>query len=425
MLAKLCAFAPWRETVCVASFAIAVCSAGSTLAENWERFRGPNGAGTSDTAGIPSQWTADDYLWKSPLPGVGHSSPVIWDGRLFITSGDSATGELILLAFDANSGQSLWEERIASGKYEMHRDNSYATSTPTVDAEQLYLLWLDGERVTLGAFTHDGDEVWRRQVGTLAEKHGFGASPIVVGDMVIVINETDGAERSAVLGVDRNTGEIRWTQPRGTGKTSYATPLVLTDEDGRQLVVMSSMGSGVTAYDPATGAIAWQVLEQDLPDRCVSSPIVADGMIIVSCGSGNNGMHLVALRPGKNGSPPEEAYRLRQGVPNIPTPLAMDDLLFLWHDRGTVSCLDAATGEAHWRKRVSGMFHSSPLRIGNRIFGLSREGDVVVLAAGKEYGLIARNDLGERCQATPAVADGKLFFRTEESLICVGERTGG
>ena len=120
--------------------------------------------------------------------------------------------------------------------------------------------------------------------------------------------------------------------------------------DGRELVVMSSMGSGVTAYDPATGKIEWQVLEQDLPDRCVSSPIVAAGLVIVSCGSGNNGMHLIALRPGENGEPPQEVYRLRQGVPNIPTPVVAGDLLFLWHDRGTVACLDAATGEQHWRE---------------------------------------------------------------------------
>lgn len=394
-------------------------------AENWDRFRGPNGAGQSEAAGIPSEWTEADYLWKKPLPGVGHSSPVIWGGKLFVTSGDAETGELALFAFDANTGQQLWEQRIASHTYSMHRDNSYATSTPAVDADQLYLLWLDGDKVTLAAFSHDGDEIWRRQVGSLVEQHGFGTSPIVVGDTVVVVNETMNAERSTVIGVDRSTGEVRWTQPRGTGKTAFATPLVVQAADGRELVVMSSMGSGVTAYDPATGAIEWQVLERDLPDRCVSSPIQASGLIIVSCGSGNNGLRLIAIRPGANGAPPAEAYRLRQGVPNIPTPVVAGDLLFLWHDRGTVSCLDAATGAPHWRKRVSGMFHSSPVRIGDRIFGLSREGEVVVLAADKEYQLIARNDLGERCQATPAVADGKIYYRTEVSLICLGDKTGG
>jgi outer membrane protein assembly factor BamB len=413
--------APVREVFLLLCFAGATVAVNVAQAENWERFRGPNGAGQSDAAGIPNEWTEADYLWKKSLPGVGHSSPVIWGDRVFVTSGDPDSGEQIVLAFDAKSGDQLWEKRFASDIYSMHRDNSYATSTPAADADQLYVLWLDGKRVTLAALTHDGSEVWRRQVASLVEKHGFGTSPIVIGDTVCVVNETDNAERSSVIGVDRASGDIRWTVPRGAGKTAFATPCVLTTATGRELLVMSSMGSGVTAYDPATGEIVWQVLEHDLPDRCVSSPIVAAGLVVVSCGSGNNGLQLIALRPGENGESPTEAYRLREGVPNIPTPVVAGDLLFLWHDRGTVSCLDAATGELHWRKRVSGMFHSSPVRIGSRIFGLSKEGEVVVLAADKEYKLLARNSLGERCQATPAVADDRLYYRTESSLVCLGE----
>jgi outer membrane protein assembly factor BamB len=400
---------------------VVTLSNGAVRAENWERFRGPNGLGVSSAAaGIPSEWTEADYLWKKPLPGVGHSSPVIWDGRLFVTSGDPKSGEQIVMAFDAKSGAPLWEERFASHTYAMHTDNSYATSTPAVDAKHLYVLWLDGDKVTLAALTHEGAAVWKRQVGSLVEKHGFGTSPIVVGDTVVVANETDEAAESTVVGVDRETGDVRWTVPRATGKTSFATPFVLKDGD-RELVVMSSMGSGVTAYDPATGVVVWQALAEGLPDRSVSSPIEAAGTIVVSSGSGNNGVELVALRVGEAGQPPTEAYRMRQGVPNIPTPLVLGDMLFLWHDRGTVACLDLATGEQHWRKRVSGMFHSSPVLVGDRIFGLSKEGDVVVIAAEKEYKLLGRSSLGERCQATPAVADGRIYFRTESSLICLGE----
>jgi outer membrane protein assembly factor BamB len=268
--------------------------------------------------------------------------------------------------------------------------------------------------------THDGDEVWRRQVGSLVEQHGFGTSPVVIGDIVCVANETEKAAHSSVVGVDRKTGEVRWTTPRGTGKTSYATPLVWEAPGGRKLLVTASMGSGLTAFDPTSGRIEWQVLEQDLPDRCVSSPIVAAGMIIVSCGSGNNGLHLIAVRPGANNEPPQEVYRLREGVPNIPTPIVAGDLMFLWHDRGTVSCLDAAIGKVHWRERLGGHFHSSPVRIGDRIFGLSKDGEVVVLAAAKEFKLLAKNQLDDTAQATPAVADNRLYYRTESSLICLG-----
>jgi outer membrane protein assembly factor BamB len=409
-----------REKIGLAALVGVLLCGQSARAENWDRFRGPNGAGQSEAAEIPTEWTEADYLWKRPLPALGHSSPVIWDGKLFVTSGDPDSGEQIVLAFDAKSGVPLWEKRLASHTYAKHPDNSYATSTPAADAEHLYVLWRDGEKVTLAALTHDGVVVWRKQIGSLDEKHGFGTSPIVVGDTVCVANETEDANNSEMVGVDRASGDIRWRVPCGAGKTAFATPCLL-EGGGRQLVVMSSMGSGVTAYDPATGEVVWQVLEKDLPDRCVSSPIVAAGLVVVSCGSGNNGLELIALRPNEDGGPPSEAYRLRQGVPNIPTPVVAGDLLFLWHDRGTVSCLDAATGEPIWRKRVSGMFHSSPVRVGKRIYGLSKDGEVVVLAAGREFKELAHNELGEPCQATPAVADGRIYFRTASSLICLGK----
>ena len=421
LLRFLSVSAPLRETFVTLAISSLSFLGQMAYAENWERFRGPNGAGQGSGDAIPSEWAAEDCLWRRELPGAGHSSPVIWEGRLFVTAGDPASGEQIVMAFDAATGEPAWEKRFASGTHDMHADNSYATSTPAVDAERLYLLSLDGNRVMLTALSHEGAELWRRQVGELDEKHGYGTSPIVVGDVVFVVNETDDSHQSTVVGVDRTTGEVRWTIPRGAGKTSYATPFVMTAADGRELVVMSSMGSGVTAYDPVTGKIEWQVLEQDLPDRCVSSPIVAGGNVIVSCGSGNNGMHLIALRPGENGGPPQEVYRLRQGVPNIPTPIAVGNLLFLWHDRGTVACLDASTGEQKWRNRVGGHFHSSPVLVGDRIFGISKAGDVVVITAGDEFELLGRSSLDDTCQATPAVADGRMVFRTESGLVCVGQ----
>jgi outer membrane protein assembly factor BamB len=393
---------------------------GVASAENWPRFRGPGGDGQSDAAGIPSEWTEADYIWKRALPGLGHSCPVIWNDRLYVTSADRETGEQIALAFDAATGEPLWETRFASLPHNMHPTNTFATSTPAVDAEQIYLAWMDGQTVTLGAFTHDGVEIWRQQVATLNEHHGFGTSPVVVGNVVCIANETQDGNESAIFGFDRTSGESLWRLPRGSGKTSFSTPCAWKSPEGEELLLMTSMGSGLTAFDPATGEIVWQGFEHDLPDRSVSSPIAAGGLVFISCGSGNNGMHMIAARPAAAGGPSQEVYRLKQGVPNIPTPVVAGDLLFLWHDRGTVSCLDVATGKEHWRQRVSGKFHSSPLRIGERIFCTALDGDVYVLAASKEYQLLARNALGEPCTATPAVANGRVYFRTESSLICLG-----
>lgn len=393
-------------------------------ADVWPRFRGANGDGQSSAAGVPSEFTEADYAWKVTLPGIGHSSPVVWDGRVFVTSANVDTAELHVMCFDLATGQEKWQRRFPGGVHSKHLTNSFATSTPALDATHLYVAWKVGETVKLAALTHDGDEIWTSDVGHLAEGHGFGTSPMVVGDVVCITNDTADEADSQILGFDRHTGQKLWNTPCGVGKTSYATPCVWQTPGGRTLLLMSTMSKGLTAYDPATGAIVWNAFTTDLPDRCVSSPIVAGDTVLISCGSGNNGKWLIGARLGAGDAPPPEVYRLKQSIPNIPTPVVAGDLAFLWYDRGIITCIDSATGESHWRERVGGNFHSSPLRVDDRIFGISLEGEVVVLAADKEYKLIARSALGEPVTATPAVADGRMLIRTEQSLICLGGKSG-
>jgi outer membrane protein assembly factor BamB len=192
----------------------------------------------------------------------------------------------------------------------------------------------------------------------------------------------------------------------------------------QKLLLTLSTASGLTAIDAGNGQVVWQGLAEAVPLRCVSSPIVAGGLVFISSGVGGNGKFLVAARPGSDGNPPTEAYRLQQSIPNVPTPVVAGDLLFLWHDRGYVSCYDVSSGERHFLERVGGNFHSSPVRIGDRIFCASREGEMVVLAADREFKVLARNALDEPCHATPAVAHNRLYVRTESTLLCIGEAGG-
>jgi outer membrane protein assembly factor BamB len=412
------ASAPLRETVLISAALWLVIATGS-FAANWDRFRGPNGAGQSDDADIPTKWEPANFLWKKPLPGVGHSSPVVWNKRLFITSADSKTGEQIVSAFDATTGTPLWEKRFEADSYHMNGLNSYASSTPAIDAESLYLLWLQSGHVELVALTHDGNEVWRRDIGPFEEVHGFGKSPIVVDDLVYVAN--DNHAESSIVALDSKSGQVRWQVPRDSGTTAFATPCLLDPTAKDKTLLAVSTASGLTAFQATTGKIEWSGAKDDLTERCVSSPIVAGGMVLVSCGQGGNGKLLVALRPGDADHPPQEVYHLQQNIPNVPTPVVAGDLLFLWHDRGVVSCFDLATGHRNWRERVGGDYHSSPIRIGNRIFGISMNGEVVVLAADRQYQLLARNELDEPCHATPAVANNRLYVRTVSSLLCIGD----
>ena len=390
-------------------------------AENWERFRGPNGGGQSEGASIPSEWRAENFLWKRPLQSVGHSSPVIWEGTLYLTSADPETGAQLGFAFDVATGETRWRKRFDVGMYHINTRNSFASSTPAVDAEHVYLTWLDSGRVLLVALTHDGNEAWRREVGPYEEVHGYGQSPVVYGDLVYVANDS-GAER-AVVAFDRRTGQERWRAKREAGITSFAAPCMFDkpSQAGGKLLITSSTASGLAALDALTGKVAWDAFKDDLTTRCVSSPVVAGDMILVACGEGGNGKVLVAAKAGDGNSAPETAYKLKQSVPQVPTPLVVGDLLFLWHDRGVVSCCELATGKQVWRERVGGDFHSSPIRLGQRILCCSQQGDAIVLAAAREYKLLARNSLKETCVATPAVAGGRLYVRTDATLYCIGK----
>lgn len=413
----LCASAPLRELLLCAALLAGVTTS-ITAAENWDRFRGPNGAGQSDDDSIPAVWEPANFLWKQPLDSVGHSSPVIWGNRLFLTSADSANGAQLVFAFNAHTGVQLWQKKFDVSLYHINTRNSYASSTPAVDADHLYVMWLEKDHITLVALTHDGNEVWRRDVGPYEEVHGFGKSPMVVDELVCVANESDA--ESAVVAFDRRTGEVRWKLPRESATTAFGTPCVLDPTADHKLLITSSTASGLTGIDATSGRVAWEGFKDALTTRCVSSPIVAGGLVIAACGEGGSGKVLIAARPGSDQSPPQEVYQLTKSVPQVPTVVTKGDLLFLWHDRGVVSCCELATGKQIWRERVGGDFHSSPVRAGTKLFCCSRQGDVVVLAADKEYKLLARNSLKEMCVATPAIAHHHLYIRTDATLYCIG-----
>ena len=305
--------------------------------------------------------------------------------------------------------------------YHINDLNSFASSTPAVDAQHAYVLWLDDGKVRLVALNHSGEEIWQQEVGTFEERHGFGVSPIVVDGLVYVANDSEA--QSSISAFDCQTGQPRWKLPRASGTTAFATPCLLDEKSEPKLLLTSSTASGLSAIDARTGKVVWNGFTDDLTQRCVSSPIVAGGLVFVGCGQGGNGQHLLAIRPGNASEPPQEAYRLKQNVSQVTTPVVAGDLLFVWSDRGIVSCYDVATGKQHWRERIGGDYHGSPIRIGDRILNVSRNGDVVVLAADRNFKVLARNSVAEPCIATPAVANHRLFLRTEAALYCIGQPT--
>jgi len=403
-----------------------VCVASSALAANWPRFRGPNGQGISEAKGIPTKWSDQDYAWKITLPGKGHSSPVIWDGKVFVTCVDERTKRGVLLCLDGSDGKELWRREQDLSKYPLNSRNSYASPTPAVDAQRVYLLWPGKDETILAALTHDGKEAWTTRLSGVHARHGKGSSPIVYGEHVIVAHEQeqkgDGVT-SQWLGIDRRTGQVAWrVEEPPVRNSSYSTPCLYRDEQGRAQVVFASNAHGVTGVDPETGRILWKV-GSVLADRVVSSPVIAGDLVIATCGEGGRGKRLTAVRPAQNGATvaAREVYSLEGKVVSyVPTSVAYQGRLFTFHDNGLISCLDSDTGRTLWSEKPAGRFYSSPICINGILYGVTTNGEVVVVRAGPSYELLAVNPVGEKSHATPAVGDGRLYVRTFSHLVCIG-----
>jgi outer membrane protein assembly factor BamB len=388
----------------------------SATAQEWPRFRGPNGSGVS-ASDLPTRWTEKDYRWQAKLPGPGHSSPVLWGERLFVTSAGDA-GKLHVVCLDAASGRIEWKRELDAGAPSGHKDNNLASATPAVDAQRVYVAWGTPKQVVLLALTHDGKEVWRRDLGPYRGGHGFGSSPIVHEELVIVPCEHEG--KDSLAAVDAATGKDRWRVPRKSRNT-YATPCVYQPPGRPAELIAVSYEDGITSLDPATGRHNWETdaFDKRHVEAAIASPVVHGDMIIGTAGWLGVRYESIAIRPDTAKDKRGTVYKLDRDPPLVPTPLVKDDLLFLWNDRGIVSCCGATTGQNHWRERVDGTFYASPVAAGQHVYCPSREGDMIVLAASKKFEEVARIPLGEGTHATPAIAGGRMFVRTLTRIMCV------
>lgn len=386
--------------------------------DTWPRFRGHDGDGMASAFHFPTPWSEKAIRWKIELPGPGHSSPVVWKDRLFVTSCDPKTALRIVCCFSVGDGKVLWKKEFESKPHPMNKDNSYASSTPAVDARAVYIYSTVPEEATITALDHDGKEIWRQSLGAFKSQHGGGTSPVCVADRVVVANDQDG--ESSLLGLDAATGRIAWKIDRKTERAAFATPCVRRLPGGAMELVFSSSSHGLTGVDPRAGKINWE-LEGVFPMRVVGSAAIADGLVIATCGGGGIGRQLVAAKPGGGGSKPAVVHQMKGLTSYVPTPVAVRDLVFLWGDKGTVTCMRAKTGEKSWEQKLEGTFYCSPLYSEGQIFCVSREGTLFAIKAADKFEQIAAVPLGERSFATPAIAHGTMYVRTENHLMAIGK----
>lgn len=418
---------PWGIAVSILMFTVSSASDNAgTGPTDWPRWRGQAGHGAGGSQRFPHQWSERDWAWTAALPGQGHASPVVWRERIYTASADESAAKRFVSCHAAADGRLLWQREIPGPIEPHHAQNSSASGSVTIDEAGLYWLWATKEQLRAEAFSHDGTPLWHVDLGPYASEHGFGASATVCRDRLIVPIEHDGP--SAVVALDTKTGRELWRLPRETAKTAYSTPLVIEPvgrvQSGGTVVVLASMAHGLTGVDPATGRVLWE--RKCFPKRTVSSPVMAGPLVLGTCGEGGGDNTLVALQPpagaadghadqgaGRSPGETEIVYQLDRSVaPYVPTPVCSGERLYLWGDRGVVTCVKAADGTVLWRGRVGGLFSASPIVVGGTVINVSAEGEVVVIADGEAFEVLGRTPLGEPCRATPAVAGGRMLFRS-------------
>lgn len=403
------------------------CFDASTVAQEWARFRGPNGTGVVADAELPT--SLDKPLWKQQLAGVGSSCPVAWGDRVFVTSCDVKTAEIRVQCLSMEDGSEHWIKLFQSTPYHLHDRNTFAASTPAVDEHHVYTCFADPNHTVLVALDHEGTEIWRRDFGRSVSSHGFGASPMVYGNLVIVCN-SQSKERlpagvapgqSQLIAVNRMTGEDVWSLDLTTRRVCYGVPCVWKDADGKEQLVNCNTGDGFYCVDPATGIKNWSAFPFKM--RVVATPLVVDDLLIGSCGSGGGGNYLVAIKPQELASNMNDNVQPEYTVRSsnyVPCPVAVGDSLFIFTDKGIAQCVDLKTGTLHWKERLASGFSASPIANGTHIYAVDEEGTVFVIKAGTTFEQVGKFALGEATRATPMIAKDKIFFRTASQLICFG-----
>jgi outer membrane protein assembly factor BamB len=386
----------------------------SSLPDDWPQFRGPSGQGHSDERGLPVTWSeTTNVRWKVAVPGRGWSSPSIQGDRIWLTTATEEGKSLRALSIDRDSGAILQNVEIVRPpeRAQIHSKNSFASPTPVVEGDRVYLHF---GALGTACITRSGAVLWKTRLEYDNGQHGPGGSPVLYDNLLIV--SCDGNDRQFVAALDKLTGKVRWKKSR-EGYQAYTTPLIVRLPNGDQ--VISPGAFRAIAYEPATGKEIWHVTYGQGFSN-VPRPVYGNGLVFIC--TGFNEPSLLAVRPDGRGDVTRGGivWSLKRGVPLTPSPLMVGDELYLISDNGIATCLDARTGTEHWRARIGGNHSASPVYADGRIYFLSEDGESVVIAAGKTFKPVAKNQLDGETLASMAISGGSIFVRSRTHLYRLG-----
>jgi outer membrane protein assembly factor BamB len=403
-------------------------------AQDWPEFRGPGAQGHSTEQGLPIEWRETrNVAWKTPVAGLGWSSPVVANRRVWITTAVEQPGapdartlrvgvergiSLRAMAFDAATGKEVVNVevfKIPADRRDINPKNSWASPSPVVDGDRVYVHFgADGT----AALSLTGEIIWKNRF-EYQSQHGAGGSPIVYRDLLIF--SCDGSDAAFVIALDKLTGKTKWKTNRGyPADQAYTTPLVIRAGDQDQLISVGAFR--VRAYEPLTGKEIWRV-RYDEGFSNVPRPVFGHGLVFIT--TGFQQPELLAIRPDGKGDVTKThvAWSLKRGAPLTPSPILVGDELYIVNDGGIASCIDAKTGNVIWQSRLGGTYSASPVYADGRLYFPAEQGVTIVIAPGKEARKLATNRLDGGHLASMAIAGGSIYIRTDSALYRISERS--
>lgn len=419
---------PGRNTWFAGLLLISILSLGAVRGEDWPCFRGPGRQGISSERGVPTRWSSTSNIrWKTPILGEGWSSPIVCKDQVFVTTALEDGTSLHLLCLDRPSGKVIWDKEIVRQKTGHKQPyNSYATPTPVADDTRVYVPACDGRILAVGM---DGSVQWINSDFDYYSEHGLAVSPVLYGDLVITPFDWSSRppdtkvgwqvpwDKAVILAVDKNTGKTRWKGSRGSSRIAHVTPQIATVDGQDQLV--SGAGNVIQGFDLKTGERLWTV---DSPgEGVVPSVVVGEGLVFTASGFGDSRICAVRLGGHGNVTKTHTVWESRDDVPKMSSMLYVASRLYLATETGVAKCFKAATGEVLWRERLGAKFSASPVWADGKIYFLAENGKTTVINDRPDFQIVAQNDLGEKCCASPAISQSNLFIRTERALYCIGK----
>jgi len=432
----------------IAAMSVGIAATGSTTAGNWPQWRGPDGSGISTEKNLPAEWTPSKNIkWKTAIDGRGHSSPIVWENKIFLTTaieGDVVPGakapthmmgdkEFVhpdsvgankkhtfkVIALNRDTGKILWQSVAFEGTPydDRHRKSSYAASTPATDGKMVFAFFgSEG----LYAYDFNGKLAWKADMGKLGTVGmGTGTSPIVFENLVIVQADEENATASFIVGFDKKTGKEVWRTPRKV-QVSWSTPLLVKTAKRAELITSGT--ESIISYDPATGKELWT--HKGVESNAIPSPVANNETAYLVAGF--PAKIAMAIRLGGSGDvtgTPSVLWKHTKGTAYVPSPILYGDYLYLTTDRGILTCIDAKTGEIKYeggRIPIPATFTASPVAFEGKILMTSEDGDTFIVKAGPKHEIIGTNSVGEPVYASPAIADGRIYIRGEKHIYAIG-----